>query len=270
MPIHICSTCGTSYPEAANPPARCPICEDERQFVPRGGQSWTTPAALAARHANAWRALEPGLIELHTRPDFAISQRALLLRTPQGNILWDCLALIDEATVEIVKALGGLKAIAISHPHYYTRIQDWAQAFGAPVHLHAADREWVMRGDPAIRFWEGERLTLAEGVTLAPARRAFPGRHGAALGGRCRRPWRAALRRHRPGRRRYAPRLVPVELPQHDAALGRHGEAHRRYARAAAFDRVYGAFPGREVLSNAKEAVANSAKRYVELLEEDR
>src|SRR5262249_46023185 len=145
MPIHICATCGTSYPEADTPPQGCPICEDERQFVPLTGQGWTTPARLSAKHANAWRKLEIHLLEIHTTPRFAISQRALLLRTPHGNILWDCIALFDEVTETLVRALGGLVGIAISHPHYYTCMQDWARAFDCPIHLHRADAKWVMR-----------------------------------------------------------------------------------------------------------------------------
>lgn len=162
MSIHICQECGTSYPAAPSPPARCPICEDDRQYVPRTGQAWTTPAGLSESHTNTWRRLEPDLFEIHTQPDFAIGQRALLVRTPAGNFLWDCVALIDDATVELIKGLGGLADIAISHPHYYTTCQDWAAAFGCPVHLHAADREWVMRPDPAIRFWDGDTLPPLE------------------------------------------------------------------------------------------------------------
>ena len=53
-------------------------------------------------------------------PAFGIGQRALLVRTREGNILWDCVSLIDSDTVALIKALGGIYAIAISHPHYYT------------------------------------------------------------------------------------------------------------------------------------------------------
>ena len=81
MAIPICSTCGTSYPDAPNPPAHCRICEDERQFVPAKGQTWISPAALAAAHVNGWRRLEAGLFAIHTSPGFAIGQRALLIRT---------------------------------------------------------------------------------------------------------------------------------------------------------------------------------------------
>ncbi|MDO9060311.1 MAG: MBL fold metallo-hydrolase, partial [Bradyrhizobium sp.] len=166
MPVHICSACGTSYPDASEPPRHCPICDDERQFVPPGGQAWTTPERLGRGHVNAWRQLEPDLFEIHTHPQFAINQRALLLRTADGNILWDCIALLDDATETLIRALGGLRAIAISHPHYYTCMQDWARRFDCPIHLHAADAEWVMRPDPAVRHWNGETMEIADGVTL--------------------------------------------------------------------------------------------------------
>ena len=90
-------------------------------------------------------------------PGFAIGQRALLLRTAAGNILWDCISFIDDATVEIVRSLGGISAIAISHPHFYASMVEWSRAFGdAPVHLHAADRRWVMRADANVTYWDGE------------------------------------------------------------------------------------------------------------------
>src|SRR3712207_8730925 len=35
-----------------------------------------------------------------------------------------------------------------------------------PIHLHAADRQWVMRADPAVRFWEGDTKPIGPGLTL--------------------------------------------------------------------------------------------------------
>jgi hypothetical protein len=93
---------------------------------------------LALRHRNSFRFYESGVFGIGTVPDFAIGQRALLITHPNGNILWDCIALLDSATVEIVKALGGSRAIAISHPHYYTTMVDWSRAFGdVPIYLHS-------------------------------------------------------------------------------------------------------------------------------------
>src|SRR3954471_364064 len=156
MTAWICATCGVQYPDTEEPPSGCPICSDERQYVGWDGQQWTTMPELAQDHANELREEEPALIGLGVTPSFGIGQRALLVRTPGGNVLWDCVSLIDEATAGAVRDLGGLAAIAISHPHYYAAMVEWSWAFGGvPIYLHADDRRWVMRPDPAIEFWKG-------------------------------------------------------------------------------------------------------------------
>ena len=270
MPVHICHECGTSYADAPSPPACCPVCEDERQYVPRTGQAWTTPGDLGATHANTWRRLEPDLFEIHTTPDFAIGQRALLVRTPAGNVLWDCIALIDDATVELVRGLSGLAGIAISHPHYYTTCQDWAAAFGCPVHLHAADRAWVMRPDPAIRFWDGDTLALGPGLTLVRLGGHFPGStvlHWAAHPGRDRLlltgdtlqvvadPCRVTFLWSYPN-------MIPLSA----GTVQRMADALRPWHT----DRVYGFCVGRQIVADGSAAIEHSAKRYIELLSEDR
>ena len=116
MDAFICTACGTQYTPSSIAPRPCAICEEERQYVPPGGQSWTTLAALGARHFNSYRQHEPGMIGIGTQPPFAIGQRALLVCTPEGNVLWDCIAMLDPATITLINGLGGLKAIGISHP----------------------------------------------------------------------------------------------------------------------------------------------------------
>src|SRR5437870_5380389 len=114
MPNCICTTCGTQYAESDQPPASCTICEDERQYVKATGQQWTTLDKLRLTNRNSIKFKEPGLIRIGIEPHFAIGQRALFLRSPGGNILWDCLSLIDQAVVEFLQAVGGISAIAIS------------------------------------------------------------------------------------------------------------------------------------------------------------
>ena len=98
MRSYICEACGTGFTPSERPPAACPICEDPRQYVPTGGQKWTTLEALSRRGMNAWKLVEPSLMAIATEPKFAIGQRGLILNTPQGNILWDCITLLDAAT----------------------------------------------------------------------------------------------------------------------------------------------------------------------------
>ncbi|MBA3258988.1 MAG: MBL fold metallo-hydrolase, partial [Gemmatimonadales bacterium] len=167
MPNFICTTCGTQYPEAVLPPEDCVICTEERQYVGWKGQRWITLEELRATHRNRLETEGHGLVGIGTEPGFAIGQRALHFTTPSGGILWDSISLVDDATVAAVHALGGVRAMAISHPHFYASMIEWSLALGGvPIYLNAADREWVMRDDAAIRYWEGDSLEIAPGVTL--------------------------------------------------------------------------------------------------------
>ena len=75
--------------------------------------------------------------------------------------------MLDSATIALINGLGSLKAIAIWHPHFYTTMVEWSRAFGGiPIHLHADDRRWIMRPDPAIQLWNGETLRLMTDLTL--------------------------------------------------------------------------------------------------------
>ncbi|MBP0466806.1 MBL fold metallo-hydrolase [Roseomonas sp. PWR1] len=260
----ICATCGTQHAPSAAPPAACAICEDPRQWVPGAGQAWTTMEALARRHAIGWREVAPDLLGCGMFPDFGIAQRALLLRTPAGNVLWDCVALVDPATVAIVKALGGIAAIAISHPHYYASMVDWARAFDCPVLLHGDDSRWVMRPDPAIRFWQGERCDVLPGVTLHRLGGHYAGGtilHWAAGRGAIMTGDIASVT---PDRRHVSfmwsfPNWVP--LPAADVA--RMGAV----LDALDFDAVYGAWWDRVIPTGGKEAVRASVARYIRAVE---
>ncbi len=270
MPAFICETCGSQFTPSQAPPPSCPICGDERQYVRPGGQTWTTLDELARAHFNCYQQHEPGLIGVGTVPEFAIGQRALILRAPGGNILWDCISFIDAATIELVKGLGGLSAIAISHPHYYSSMVEWSRAFGGiPIHLHAADREWIMRSDPAIKLWDGNTLPIAEGITLIRCGGHFAGGtvlHWAAGAG-----GRGALlsgdivqlipdRKHVSFMRSY-PNLIPLSAP----AVARIGAILEPFA----FDVIYGAWFDRVISRGGKDAVKRSIARYIAMIQGD-
>jgi hypothetical protein len=264
MPAFICTACGTQYPPSDAAPANCTICEDERQYVPPTGQGWTTLETLRGRHANVWRQHEPGVLGIGTQPAFAIGQRALLLRTEHGNVLWDCIALIDDATVALIKSLGGLRAIGISHPHFYTTMVEWSRAFdGVPVHLHAADRDWVMRPDAALQFWSGETLPLLPGVTLIRGGGHFPG--GAMLHWAQGAGGRGVLfssdiatvatdRKFLTFMRSY-PNFIPLPATEVEGIAGA--------LEPFAFDTIYGHFFDRVIASGGKAVLKASVARYL-------
>ena len=172
----LCAHCGVQFTEANEPPARCPICENDRQYVNPAGQTWTTLQELGESHRNVLRLLEPNLTSIKTEPSFAMGHHALLVQSPHGNVMWDCISLIDDETIEAVQSLGGITAIAISHPHFYDTMVEWSRAFGdVPVYLHAADSEWIMRPDACIVLWDDGDFSLNDEMTLIHCGGHFPG-----------------------------------------------------------------------------------------------
>jgi glyoxylase-like metal-dependent hydrolase (beta-lactamase superfamily II) len=161
----ICSTCGTCYPET---PVfeTCPICLDERQWVPPGGQQWTKKEDLHRKHSIKLNRLHESLYELGINPVFAIGQRTLLVLSNQGNVLWDCIPLLDEITIEFIRSKGGLKAIAFSHPHFYSNMNEWAELFDCPIYIHQNDEEHIQVKSKHIRLWHGDEMNLWDGMRI--------------------------------------------------------------------------------------------------------
>ncbi len=171
----ICTTCGTQYPPNQPLPELCPICNDDRQYLPETGQNWTRLAELNKTHQVRISQLSAQIWSLKMQPDFAIANRALLVQSPGGNILWDCMPLLDEQTEDFIRSVGGLKAIAFSHPHYYTTMNEWAARFACPVYIHENDRPWILYPGEAIRLWNGARHELWDGIQIIHTGGHFPG-----------------------------------------------------------------------------------------------
>jgi hypothetical protein len=263
MSSFLCTACGTKYPQSEKPPAQCVICEEERQYVPPGGQGWTTLEAMRGKYRNSFRQYEPGVTGIGTEPHFAIGQRAIVVQTPGGNVLWDCVALLDDATVALIKGLGGLKAIAISHPHFYTSNAEWSRAFEAPVYLHAADKAWIQNPHPWIKFWDGETHNLLADVTLIRAGGHFPGgtvlhyAQGAAgrgivcsgdiLAVTTDRKWLSFLRSY--------PNWIPLSA--------REVEGLASAMKPFAFETIYGHYFDRVIAKDAKGVFDKSITRYL-------
>ena len=265
MSKFLCKTCGVQYAESEQPPSSCPICEDERQFVPPGGHTWTTLEEMkAGGYSNEIREEEPGLVGISTTPRFAIGQRALLVRTDQGNVLYDCISYIDDETVKTIKGMGGIQAITLSHPHFYDGMVEWSHAFdNAPIYIPEADREWVMRPDPAIQYWDGKPLELVPGVSLLQGGGHFDGSatlhwaagaggKGALLVGDT---FHVVLDRRFLGFSYSIVNLIPLS-PESVQRLVASVEPYD-------FDRIYGGWWDRTIASGAKDVIRRSMERYI-------
>ena len=263
MRNYICITCGHQFAEGEEPPAECPICVDDRQFVNPRGQSWTTLDELAMDHHNVLRPLETGLTGIGTEPRFAIGQRALLVQAPKGNVLWDCVSLIDDATIEAVEKLGGVSSLAMSHPHLFGSMVEWSHAFdNAPIYLHVDHKSWVQRSDPVIEFWEGETFELQEALTLRRCGGHFEGStvllwpdgadgQGVLLTGDT--MYVAPDRKHVSFMYSF-PNFMPLPARVVDRIV--------ESVMPLKFDRIYGHFFDLEIEADARRVVQRSAERY--------
>ncbi|HTI10866.1 MAG TPA: hypothetical protein VL832_19985 [Puia sp.] len=256
----ICTACGTQYP-AGKTPEVCPICADDRQYLPENGQHWTSHEELLQNYSVRILPLHERLYELTIAPTFAIGQRALLVLSDQGNILWDCIPLLNEPTRAFIESKGGLKAIAFSHPHYYSNVTDWAAAFDCPVHIHHRDAEWITQKDKRIQLWEGEEKALWEGMRLHHIGGHFPGssvleapflsKEGALCCGDT--LVLSPSKRHLSVMYSY-PNRIPLPLSE-------MRRIQQRFE-ALSFDAYYGYAPGHNIIAGVKGLLKESMSRY--------
>ncbi|WP_160712255.1 MBL fold metallo-hydrolase [Chitinophaga solisilvae] len=261
MKHFICTTCGVQYDATAEAPAHCPICEDDRQYVNPAGQSWTTLDQVTRRHKNIIELVAPDIYAIYTTPDFGIGQRAHLLITPEGNILWDCITNLDASTISIINKLGGIRAIALSHPHYFSTIVEWSHAFGnVPVYVHKLDEKWLGRHDAVIKLWEGRELSLWGGMKLVLCGGHFPGANvlytpankGALLVG-------DVIQVSTDRKTVSFMYSYPNNVPLNAAEIRTIHEA----VQPLDYTAMYGAF-GKYILSGARDAMDFSVKRYLQ------
>lgn len=268
MPVWICATCAVEHPDTEEPPAICRICTDERQYARPTGQRWTTLRDLqAAGHRCQVTEVEPNLHGITVEPAVGIGQRALLLRTPHGNLLWDPTGFVDDDVVQELGELGGVHVIAASHPHMYGVQVEWSLAFGgAPVWVAEADRQHVQRQHDVIHYWSGVAEPLP-GVTFVQCGGHFKGSavahwvgadgRGVLLAGDTISPtpdtrWVSFMRSY--------PNYIPLSA----AAVRKVVQAVEPYD----YDRIYGNF-GNYVGANAKAVVRRSMERYISWIRGD-
>lgn len=262
MPNWICQTCAVQYAGTDQPPDQCPICTDERQYVGWGGQQWTTMTELARDHSTVVRQEEPGLHGVGVEPAAGIGQRALLVQTPQGNVLWDCVPLLDDAARAQITALGGIAAICLSHPHFYAANVEFADAFDARILIPRADEQWIQRPSPRIELFDDQAQPVP-GLTVARIGGHFDGAavlhwpdgadgRGALLTGDTitvvqDRGWVSFMWSY--------PNLIPLDEHTVDGIATR--------VERFVFDRVYGGWWGRVVIDDGAAAIRRSADRYI-------
>ena len=258
--VVICQTCAVEHAQRTEV---CAICADERQWVPAEGQLWTTLEGCAqAGHQTHLSELEADLFGLTVVPKVGIGQQSHLVRTPAGCVLWDPVGFVDQAAIDQIRELGGLCAVAASHPHMFGVQVQWSAAFGGvPVLVTQPNLEWVRRPDPVIRSWSGT-YEITEGLTLHQLGGHFPGSavlHWAAGASGAGLLFGSDTVQANPDRASVTfMRSYPNRIPLSAAVVDRIASAVGRLS----YDRLYDNF-GRTIHTDARAAVRRSADRYI-------
>ncbi len=258
---NICKTCGTRFASNCMDEKHCPICLDDRQYLKEYGQQWISYHELKQQHTVRINKLRDDLYELTTHPSFAIGQRALFVTTPEGNILWDCIPLLDEASAAFIKQKGGLKAIVISHPHYYSLMAEWAEAFKCNVYLHKKDSNWVMDESSRYRFWNSNHIEFLPGIQVIHLGGHFPGSSVLHLTPKNKKSalligdtlYLSRNKKHLSAMYSY-PNVIPLSQEELFEIFNK--------VNAISFDSLYGAFAWQTIHTDAKEILKNSMATY--------
>lgn len=276
MSYWICVHCGLQHGDSETVPARCLNCSDERESMTHKSPAWTTLAEMQGHYRNVFTSLGDGVTGICTSPAFGIGPEVFLIQTSAGNVLWDCVAYLDQQTIDQIRALGELSAIVISHPHMVASVVEWSRSLGnVPVFIHHDNMPWMPRTDPVIHWWQGESLEVNSALTVVRCGGHFPGScvlhwkegaqgKGALFTGDTILPvedrrWVSFMYSY--------PNLIPISV-----------RAVEKIVKAVAglkFDRIYGgpmygSCGGRPIIqTGAKEVVLRSAERYVEHLTGD-
>ncbi|WP_160050358.1 MULTISPECIES: hypothetical protein [unclassified Nocardiopsis] len=257
----ICRTCGANRAPAATAPEDCPVCEDDRQWVPPGGHRWATREQLAAEGLHTvLRPVEESVLGIGVEPGLGVGHRGVLVRTREGNLLWDPPGFLDRDAVAEVGRLGGITTVASSHPHMYGAAVEWADLFGAEIALPGADAHWLQRPSDRVRTWGGRDRPLP-GVTLVQTGGHFPGSAVLHLD-------RGVL---------FTGDTIMVTPGGHHvtflySAPNRLPLPERLVRRVVAavddldFDRIHGGWWEPSVTGGAKELLARDAERYIRFL----
>jgi hypothetical protein len=199
-----------------------------------------------------------------TLPGFAIGRRDMLLRTPNGNIFWDCISFLDDATIAIIGA-GHFcdRGVAPAFLCLDDRMESCLHA--TPVYVHAMDRKFATRLNSVITFWEDDELELLAGINLIRCGGHFTGSavlhwaqgaggRGALLTG----DTITATPDRNVSFMRSSPNLIPL-----DASSVYHiADALQTWQ----FDMIYGSACDRVIQTDAQTVLSRSVTRYVEAL----
>jgi len=185
----------------------------------------------------------------------------LLVVAPEGNVLWDCIPLLDEPTVEFIRSKGGLNGIAFSHPHFYSTMNDWSAVFDCPVYIHQKDQRWIVDKGSHLSLWSGDEKDLWNGIRLINIGGHFPGssillvpflRPEASF---CGDTFVISPNKKHTAVMHSYPNRIPLPLSE--------VERIRERMRPLQFDTIHGWVDSQSILGEAKQVLDRSLAKYI-------
>lgn len=206
---YCCLHCGFWQPYFERPPG-CPVCLDYRHPLPADGWRFETPGVLGARVATRWAEAAPGLWRFWNEPAVGIGPSGYVLVRADGNAAFEGATWYDDAALDFVASLGGVRWASASHAHVFGGLWRLAERFGADVVIQEAELPFARALPVAWSF--GGRADLGDGLTLVHTGGHTPG-HAVLL--------------DRAARRLFVGDMVKFRLDSDGRAVGI--SAHRAY-----------------------------------------
>ena len=172
LPAYVCRNCGFWQRDFSRP-TNCPLCKDARHVLPVGGWDFYNLEEASEAFPMHWEELLPGLWRFWNDPVDGIGSHSYLIQNKLGNIIFEGATVYSNEALEKLKALGGVRFAAASHPHTYGALWQLQDHFDANIALHVADFSW----STALRVTHpfDEELELLPKLRLLPAGVHFAG-----------------------------------------------------------------------------------------------
>jgi hypothetical protein len=163
LPAFVCTNCGF-WQKFFETPSTCPICGDYRHVLPAHGWSFLGLEEARGLGRCVFEEVENGIWRYGTETPLGIAPLGYVIVRPEGNVGFEGTGWYDEAALEHIESIGGIRYLSASHPHSYGALWQLRERFEPEVILQAEDLPWATAFPPTWTF--DERLRIGDDAEL--------------------------------------------------------------------------------------------------------